>query len=140
MPVPALRALGVLVCLAAAAAALLAYRSERRVDELEQLGFVTLGFEPDDPRASRARRDARDVADSARLLNPDTGIEVQLALFLEPDQREAEALMQKATSSEPENVFLWISLAKMRESDGDLAGARRAFARAVELDPRLERR
>lgn len=133
----AVRVLGVVLCMAGVAAALIAYRSERRGDELVRLTLTALTYEADDPRAVRARRDALRVLDSAQVLNPDSDLEVQRALFLEPDRTEAEALMGKLTRREPENVFLWLSLSKLREARDDAAGARRAYARAAELDPRL---
>jgi hypothetical protein len=135
------RTLAVVVCASGVAAALLAYRSERRVAEIKQLALVAIGQDRDLPggqrRARRARREALRLAKGARLLNPDSDIDVQRALFLEPARRRSEAVMREATRREPENAFLWLSLSKRREGDDDLSGARRAYARARALDPRL---
>jgi predicted Zn-dependent protease len=136
----ALRAIGVAICVVGAGASLLAYRSERRFDQLQRSTFTAIGTDPrQDPRAESARQRALGLISSARLLNPDSRIDVQQALFLELETPAAEAVLRKATRREPENVYLWISWAKRRESAGDLAGARRAYARAVVLDPRLPR-
>jgi hypothetical protein len=138
--VTALRALTALVCLAGAFAALLAYRSERRADEVVRLALVSAsdGSATDpDSEPERARRKALGLVSSARVLNPDTNIDVQIGTFLERDRRDAEAVLRRATETEPENVFLWLALSQREEGDGRLAAARRAYARARALDSRL---
>jgi Flp pilus assembly protein TadD len=130
----------VILCIAGAATALIAYRSERKADEVVRLTLDAVGRKAGDPRAGQARREALHALDGALVLNPDSNLEVQRALFLEPRRRDAEALMRKLIRREPENVFLWLSLSNLRESRGDVAGAGRAFGRAAELDPRIESR
>lgn len=135
-----LRALTALLCLAGACAALLAYRSERRADEVVRLALVSVSdrsAKGADSEPERARRDALGLVSSARLLNPDTNIDVQVGTFLERDPRRAEAVLRRATEKEPENVFLWLALSQREERDGRLAAARRAYARAGALDSRL---
>ena len=85
----ALRALTALLCLAGAFAALLAYRSERRADEVVRLALVSAsdGSTTDpDSEPERARRKALGLVSSARVLNPDTNIDVQIGTFLERDR------------------------------------------------------
>ncbi len=134
----ALRLLAVGLCVVGALMALVAYRSERRADEVVRLALLTARTSTADPAASeRHRRRALDLLRTARLLNPDTNLDVQKGLFLEPDQRRALAVLRDAANDEPENVFLWLTLSKAQERDGHLPAARAAYARARALDPRL---
>jgi Flp pilus assembly protein TadD len=73
----------------------------------------------------------------ARMLNPDTDIDVQVGLFLEPNRGRAEAILKQAVRREPENVFLWLALSKKQEREGRLAAARHSYTRARALDPLL---
>jgi cytochrome c-type biogenesis protein CcmH/NrfG len=136
----AVRAALALACAAGVACALIAFRSERRLDEVKRLALSSIDHPASthgDARAEAARRKALRLVPSARLLNPDTDIDVQVGLFLEPNRRRARAVLERATRREPENVFLWLALSKKLQLEGDLAGARRSYARARQLDPRL---
>jgi tetratricopeptide (TPR) repeat protein len=139
--VTAVRMLAVLVCAAGAAAALVAYRSERRLDEIKRLALASIYYQRsahgDDPRSERPRREALRLVPSARLLNPDTDIDVQVGLFLETDRRRAHAALERAIHREPENVFLWLALTRRQQREGNLAAAGRSYERARALDPRL---
>jgi hypothetical protein len=139
--VKALRLLAVALCTAGALAAVVAYRSERRTDEVVRLTLASVSGKnsarPSDSPQEKSRRKALDLVSSARLLNPDTNIDVQVGAFLEPDPRRGEAILRRATDKEPENVFLWLALSKRQERDGRLAPARRSYARARALDSRL---
>ncbi len=135
-----MRWVAVALCAVAAATALVAYRSERRADEVVRLSLVAVsGGLAHVPASapSEARTKALDLLPSARLLNPDTNLDVQEGAFLERNPRRGEAILEHATSEEPENVFLWLARSQLEERDGDLAAARRSYARARALDPRL---
>jgi hypothetical protein len=135
------RVLAVALCALGAFTALVAYRSERRTDEVVRLALASVSGKnstrpPGSPQ-ERARRKALGLVSSARLLNPDTNIDVQVGAFLETDSRRGEAILRRANDKEPENVFLWLALSQRQERDGHLAAARRSYARARALDPHL---
>jgi Tfp pilus assembly protein PilF len=136
----AFRVLAVALCVAGVLAGLVAYRSERRVEEITDLALVVLGSERSGARDAgreEARSEALSLVFGARLLNPDTDIDVQVGLFLEPNRRRAEAILKQAVRREPENVFLWLALSKRQEREGRLTAAGRSYARARALDPLL---
>jgi len=133
----AVRALIVVLCAAGMVAAAVAYRSERRLDEVKRLALVTVRAGADDAERDEARRRALDLVPGAKRLNPDSAVDVQVALFLEPDNRAAGRMLERLTRREPENIFLWLLLTRKRQREGDLAAARRSYARASELDSRL---
>jgi hypothetical protein len=58
-------------------------------------------------------------------------------VFLERDEASRAALLRRLTDREPENVFLWFVTLRNAERAGRPAAARRAYARARALDPRL---
>jgi Flp pilus assembly protein TadD len=133
-----MRWVAVALCAVAALAALVAYRSERRADEVVRLALLTARTRTSDSGTSeRARHRALDLLPQARLLNPDTNLDVQEGLFLEPDRQRALTVLRDAAHDEPENVFLWLTLSKSQEREGRLPAARAAYARARALDPRL---
>jgi hypothetical protein len=135
-----MRWVAVALCAVAALAALVAYRSERRADEVVRLSLVAVSGGPaniPDSAPGRARSKALGLLPSARLLNPDTNLDVQEGAFLERNPRRGEAILEHATDEEPENVFLWLALSQREERDGHLAAARRSYGRARGLDPRL---
>jgi hypothetical protein len=130
-----IRVVLVLLCVAGAVAALVAYRSERRLTEIRQLGLVTVEQSDSPTERERARRRGLDLLPSARLLNPDSEVDVQRALYLEP-QRGTE-LLEKLTDREPDNIYLWFIRVRKEEREGNVAAARRSYAHARALDPRL---
>jgi hypothetical protein len=131
------RALLVAICAAGAFAALVAHRSERRLAEIKQLSLTTVARKASPAERERARRHAVDLVPGARLLNPDSEIDVQRVVFLERDEASRTALLRRLTDREPENVFLWFVTLRNAERAGRPAAARRAYARARALDPRL---
>jgi predicted Zn-dependent protease len=131
------RGLLVLVCAAGVVASLVAYRSERRLDEVKHLALTTISRGQTPAERERARTKALSLLPSARLLNPDSEVDVQKALFLERDPSRSTALLRKLTRTEPENIFLWFLLTRKEQREGHLPAARRAYARARSLDPRL---
>jgi hypothetical protein len=137
----AVRVLAVALCGAGALAALVAYRSERRVERITELGLTALGSEGSTGaavvRGQRARSEGLGLVSGARLLNPDSDIDVQVGLFLEPNRRRAESILKEAVRREPENIFLWLALSKRQQREGRLAAAGRSYARARTLDPLL---
>jgi hypothetical protein len=137
----AVRVLAVALCGAGALAALVAYRSERRVERVTELGLTALGSEGSTGaaalRGKRARSEGLDLVSGARLLNPDSDIDVQVGLFLEPNRRRAESILKEAVRREPENIFLWLALSKRQQREGRLSAAGRSYARARALDPLL---
>jgi hypothetical protein len=130
-----IRVVLVLLCAAGAVAALVAYRSERRLTEIRQLGLVTVERRDSPAERERARRHALDLLASARLLNPDSEVDVQRALFLEP--RRGTAILDELTDREPDNIYLWFVRLRKEEREGDVAAARLSYAHARALDPRL---
>ena len=139
----AFRVVAAVLCAAGMVTALIAYRSERRLDEFKSLARSSFslgsGIPTDQGRPTRVQREALRVLPSARPLNPDTELEVHRALFLEPDDRKAEAVLRSALRREPENVRLWLALSNTQVRGDRLASARRSYARARELNPRLPR-
>jgi hypothetical protein len=137
----AVRVLAVALCGAGALAALVAYRSERRVERITELGLAALGSEGSTGaavlRGKRARSEGLGLVSGARLLNPDSDIDVQVGLFLEPNRRRAESILKQAIRREPENIFLWLALSKRQQREGRLGAAGRSYARARALDPLL---
>jgi len=131
------RALIVVLCLAGAVAALVAHRSERRLNEIRELGLTTVERRVSAAEREQARLDALDLVSSARLLNPDSDVDVQMAVFLDRDEAQRAARLREITEREPENVFLWFVRLRNAERTGDAAAAQRAYARARALDPRL---
>jgi Flp pilus assembly protein TadD len=83
----------------------------------------------------------RALAGDARPLNPDRGLSSAQALAYSQQRRfgPADAIMRRAVREEPENVELWLAWSQVQERAGDLAAARRSYARARELDPELGR-
>ena len=91
----------------------------------------------------------RELLEDARTLNPDVRVEQGLADVALGQGREWQPLMRRALDREPENAslqaiysaFLGVEADRARargESEraaGLLAEARRAYARASELDP-----
>jgi predicted Zn-dependent protease len=131
-----LRLLLVVACVAGAVASAVAYRSETRLDEVKRLALVTVSKTGPEDR-ERARREALDLVSSAKILNPGSEADAQVAVFLRQDKRGAEELLEELTEREPENIFLWLLLTQKREREGRIAAARRSYARVLELDPRL---
>jgi hypothetical protein len=133
----AVRALIVLLCVVCAFAALVAYRSERRLTEIRRLALTTVERRASPAEREEARRRALDLVPSARLLNPDSEVDVQQAVFLEPDAARRAARIREVTEREPENIFLWFVSLRNAERTGRPAAAQRAYARARALDSRL---
>lgn len=133
----AARTLVAALCLAGALAAGIAYRSDHREAEIKRLALVTVS-KADPATRERARVEALELADSAKVLNPGSEVDVQTAVFLMRDRRRSAELLAELTEREPENLFLWLLLTQKRQREGDQAGARRSYARALQLDPRLE--
>ena len=131
-----LRLLLVVACAAGAVASAVAYRSETRLDEVKRLALVSVS-KADPATRERARVEALDLVSSAKLLNPGSEADAQVAVFLRKDKRSAEQLLVRLTREEPENIFLWLLLTQKREREGRIAAARRSYARVLELDPRL---
>jgi predicted Zn-dependent protease len=133
----AVRAVIVVLCVAGAVAALVAHRSERRLNEIRKLGLTTVERRVSPAERERARLDALDLVPSARLLNPDSDVDVQMAVFLERNEARREARLRELTEREPENIFLWFVRLRNAERLGQPDAAQRAYARARALDPRL---
>jgi Flp pilus assembly protein TadD len=131
------RVLIVLLCVAGAVAALVAYRSERRLVEIRKLGLVTVEKRVSEAERDQARRDAIDLLPSARLLNPDSEVDIQEAVYLEPNERRKAAILRELTDREPENIYVWFVRIRKEEREGDYAAARQLYERARTLDPRL---
>jgi predicted Zn-dependent protease len=138
--VVATRGLLLALCVAGTATALTAYRSERRADEVTHLARQTIPLKRSDPaRFEELRRRALALVDGARRLNPDTRIDIQIGLLLEPDKQRAESVLENAVQREPENLSLWLVLSQKQAADGNTAAARSSYAHARTLDPRLPR-
>jgi hypothetical protein len=133
----ALRAAVAAFCAAGAFAALVAYRSEARLDEIKELGLETVEPGATSAEKQAARERGLDLVPSARLLNPDSEVDVQRAVYLERDERRRTALLHELTDREPENIYVWFVRLRTEEREGDLDAARRSYERARELDPRL---
>jgi predicted Zn-dependent protease len=131
-----LRLLLVVACVAGAVASGVAYRSEKRLDEVKRLALVTVS-KADPATRERARVKALGLVSSAKLLNPGSEADAQVAVFLRHDTRGSEQLLERLTRDEPENIFLWLLLTEKREREGRIAAARHSYARVLELDPRL---
>lgn len=124
----------VLLCAAGALASLVAYRSERRLEEALTAGYLGEAGHLSDAQTKVAR-----LLDEARPLNPDSEIDVSRALFLRKLRPQAEAILRTAIRREPDNVRLWLALTQVRVRDGRHGAARRSYERARELDPQLPR-
>ena len=131
------RALIVVLCAAGAVAALVAHRSERRLNEIRKLGLTTVEKRVSPAEREDARRRALDLLPSARLLNPDSDVDVQEMVFLERNEARRAARLRELTDREPENIYLWFVRLRNAERAGQPAAARRAYARARALDPGL---
>jgi predicted Zn-dependent protease len=116
----------VALCVAGSALALVAYRSEKRA----QAGLLML-------YSGRPAAEIQAQFDSARTLNPDSVFETSEALFLVGRPEDARRILDRAIRREPENVQLWLALSRVDTRDRNDAGARRAYARARELDSQL---
>ena len=99
--------------------------SVRAQDEVLALG-VRIGSRPDGAHV-------RDLADRARLLNPDQRVELSEALALARAGDRAGALraVQRAARAEPENIEAWALM--QRYAGGELAA--QARRRVRELAP-----
>jgi hypothetical protein len=97
--------------------------SVRAQDEVLALG-VRIGSHPD-------RRHVHELADRARLLNPDQRVELSEAVALARAGDRAGALraVQRATRAEPENIEAWALM--QRYADGELAAEARRRVREL---------
>ena len=75
-------------------------------------------------------------------LNPDAVREIGIAGVLARQGRtaEAEALLRRLAEREPENAFVWVSLARVQVTAGRRADAKRSYDRARELNSRIPER
>jgi Flp pilus assembly protein TadD len=75
-------------------------------------------------------------------LNPDAVREIGIAGVLARQGRMAEAvaLLRRLAAREPENAFVWVSLARVQVTAGRLAEARRSYDRARALNSRIPER
>jgi Flp pilus assembly protein TadD len=122
------RALVLIVALAAVAFAAVEERAARRADALSQLALELHG----QPRAELAH--ARALRDSARHVSPDTAPALDYAVLLgrAGNLRAAGAQAQRVTREEPENIRAWAVLSvAARGYDSDLAATARARVLAL---------
>jgi Flp pilus assembly protein TadD len=82
------------------------------------------------------------LEDAKSSLNPDSRRELGLAGVLVRRGRgpEAEAVLRRAIAREPENVYLWVGLARVQVTTGRPAAAERSYDRARELNAQIPRR
>jgi predicted Zn-dependent protease len=78
------------------------------------------------------RQDAIRHFRHAKRLNPAYALDIGLAR-LQPDR--GVAILSDAVRREPENAELWLRLAQQQAHAGDLAAAKRSYARARGLAP-----
>jgi len=121
----------VAVCVAGAFASLTAYHSDGKIaDGLRQ---VVAGG------GDQATIDELDDADT--FLNPDSlrGSSKAMALTRTGRAAEAERIMLDAVRREPENQLVWVVLARIQVTRGELPAARRSYARALALNSKTPR-
>jgi Tfp pilus assembly protein PilF len=118
------RAALVLLCAAGIVASLVTYRSQKRMDE----GFSRVVVGNADERAA-------DLLESSRALNPDVRVDIGLARIAFEQGRDWRPHIEPAIGREPENAGLRAAHAEYLAIEGEAAAARRAYARASELDP-----
>ncbi len=109
--------------------------------EQGKVNYLLHAFRKDDVYAERAFASFRD----ATRLNPldsATFNNLGWSYMLTDRTADAETAFEAALARDPHNVYYLYSLGKLRERQGDLAGARDVYTRAVGIkrDPRVEAR
>jgi Flp pilus assembly protein TadD len=81
------------------------------------------------------------LEDAKTPLNPDSLRDNSEAITLARLGRadEAERLMLDVVEREPENQLVWVTLARVQVTAGNLEGARRSYRRALELNSQTPR-
>jgi tetratricopeptide (TPR) repeat protein len=123
------RALVVVVSAAGAAAGVVTFRNERRV---EDAFAIVVEPRPDTKRAI-------DLFESSRALNPGAARELaEAGLYARAGRLDqAERALRDAGDLEPDNVQVWYGLTRLALARGRDAEARRHWARARSLDSQL---
>lgn len=118
------------VCVAGVVVSFIGYRSEQRVEE----SFLSVV-------EGKSTAETFEILESSGRLNPDTRRYTGKASFLVDLGRpeEAQATMREAARREPENASVWLNWARIHLRVGRRDDARKAYARAKELDSQLPR-
>jgi predicted Zn-dependent protease len=116
----------VALCVAGIAASLIAYDSNRKIED----GLRTVVAGGGDASTVRELDDAR------TRLNPDSLRDSSKAIALARTDRaaEAERIMLDAVAREPENQLVWITLARVQATLGKRAAAQRSYLRSLALN------
>lgn len=114
------------VCCGAIGASLVAYESKRSFHAAAKRAYRLQSPERTEALLQRARR-----------LNPDSEVDVNLVLTVPRLRPRGEAILRTALSREPDNVRLWLVLARVQDAAGSTQDARVSYARARGLDPFL---
>ena len=119
----------VLACVAGIAASVIVHRS----DERTRSGFQEV------LAGSSSESTVRLLESAESRLNPDSVREIGIAGVRARQKRfdEAVAILRRLAEEEPENAFVWVSLARVQVTAGARAEAKRSYDRARELNPRI---
>ena len=133
MAATVVRAVVIVLALAAAAWLTVAARSFSAQDEIARLALENENPQPRDLIEARA------LVDRAKLLNPDVRVEQGIGVleFRTGDQAAAIQTFARLTAQEPRNAELWALLARVAR-DGDPSLAARAAARERALSPPVD--
>lgn len=119
----------VLACAGGVFAAITVQRSDERI----RSGFQQVLAGSSDESTLRLLESAESP------LNPDAVREIGIAGVLARQGRtaEAEAMLRELAEEEPENAFVWVSLARVQVTAGRREEARRSYDRARALNSRI---
>ena len=127
-----IRASVVVACVAGVVASIIVHRSDERTRQ---------GFEQV-LAGSKSDATLRLLESAESRLNPDAVREIGMAGVIARQGRtaEAEELLADLAEREPENAFVWVSLARVQVTAGRRAAARRSYDRARALNSRIPER
>lgn len=127
-----IRASLVLACSAGVVASIIVHRS----DERTRAGFQQVLAGSSDESTLRLLESAESP------LNPDAVREIGIAGVLARQGRteEAVSMLRDLAEREPENAFVWVSLARVQVTAGRRDDARRSYDRARALNSRIPAR